>query len=40
MDRVPVRGDTGEYALASGEAAAYRLGILHDLYGPGTRREA
>src|SRR6516165_8393348 len=38
MDRVPVRGDTGEYALATGEAAAYRLGILHDLYGPGTRR--
>ena len=38
MNRVPVRGDTGEYALATGEAAAYRLGILHDLYGPGTRR--
>ena len=38
MDRVPVRGDAGEYALATGEAAAYRLGILHDLYGPGTRR--
>ena len=38
MHRVPVRGDTGEYALATGEAAAYRLEILHDLYGPGTRR--
>ena len=38
MYRVPVRGDTGEYVLATGEAAAYRLGILHDLYGPGTRR--
>jgi SAM-dependent methyltransferase len=26
------------YALATGEAAAYRLRILHELYGPGTRR--
>jgi SAM-dependent methyltransferase len=26
------------YALATGEAADYRLRILHDLYGPGTRR--
>ena len=38
MYPVPVRGDTGKYALATGEAAAYRLGILHELYGPGTRR--
>ena len=38
MYQVPVRGDTAEYALATGEAAAYRLGILHELYGPGTRR--
>ena len=38
MYAVPVRGDTGKYALATGEAADYRLGILHDLYGPGTRR--
>jgi SAM-dependent methyltransferase len=38
MDRVPVRGGAGRYALATGEAAAHRLGILHDLYGPGTRR--
>jgi SAM-dependent methyltransferase len=38
MYPVPVRGDTGKYALATGESAAYRLGILHDLYGPGTRR--
>jgi SAM-dependent methyltransferase len=29
---------TGRYALATGEAAAYRLRLLHDLYGPGTRR--
>ena len=28
----------GRYALATGEAAAHRLRILHDLYGPGTRR--
>src|SRR5262245_958267 len=27
-----------QYALATGEAAAYRLRILHGLYGPGTRR--
>jgi SAM-dependent methyltransferase len=38
MYPVPVRGDTGKYALATGESAANRLGILHDLYGPGTRR--
>jgi ubiquinone/menaquinone biosynthesis C-methylase UbiE len=30
--------DTGAYALATGEAAAYRLRLLHGLYGPGTRR--
>src|SRR6516162_8605135 len=28
----------GSYALATGQAAAYRLGLLHGLYGPGTRR--
>jgi SAM-dependent methyltransferase len=33
LDRVP-----GGYALATGRAAAYRLRLLHDLYGPGTRR--
>jgi hypothetical protein len=38
MYPIEVGGQTGEYALATGEAAAYRLGILHDLYGPGTRR--
>jgi SAM-dependent methyltransferase len=31
-------GTVGKYALATGEAADYRLRILHDLYGPGTRR--
>jgi SAM-dependent methyltransferase len=28
----------GEYVLATGEAAAHRLRILHSLYGPGARR--
>lgn len=31
-------GAAGPYVLATGEAAAYRLRILHGLYGPGTRR--
>ena len=38
MYPVLVRRGTEKYALATGEAAAYRLGILHELYGPGTRR--
>ena len=38
MHPVPLRGAAGKYALATGEAADYRLRILHDLYGPGTRR--
>ena len=38
MTAVHLRRHTGKYALATGEAAAYRLAILHDLYGPGTRR--
>jgi SAM-dependent methyltransferase len=38
MRPVPLHGGSGKYALATGEAAAYRLSILHDLYGPGTRR--
>src|SRR5262249_26235323 len=29
---------TGPYALATGEAAAYRLRLLHRVYGPGTLR--
>jgi SAM-dependent methyltransferase len=28
----------GSYVLATGEAAAYRLRLLHGLYGPGTRQ--
>jgi SAM-dependent methyltransferase len=31
-------GPTGPYVLATGEAAAYRLRLLHGLYGPGSRR--
>jgi SAM-dependent methyltransferase len=38
MRSVLLHGDAGKYALATGEAADYRLRILHDLYGPGTRR--
>ena len=38
MHPVPLRGATGKYALATGEAADYRLRILHALYGPGSRR--
>src|SRR5262245_39693048 len=38
MHTVPLPSSTGPYALATGEAADYRLRILHDLYGPGTRR--
>jgi SAM-dependent methyltransferase len=30
-------GPTGEYSLATGTAAAHRLDILHQVYGPGTR---
>jgi ubiquinone/menaquinone biosynthesis C-methylase UbiE len=29
---------TTNYALATGEAATHRLRVLHDVYGPGTRR--
>jgi SAM-dependent methyltransferase len=38
MHQVPLPSATGAYALATGEAAAYRLRLLHGLYGPGTRR--
>ena len=37
-DRVTFPGTTAAYALATGEAAAHRLRILHGLYGPGSRR--
>jgi SAM-dependent methyltransferase len=33
-----VSNNKGDYVLATGEAAAYRLRLLHGLYGPGARR--
>jgi SAM-dependent methyltransferase len=38
MRQVSRQHPPGPYALATGEAAAYRLRLLHGLYGPGTRR--
>src|SRR5262249_18258265 len=38
MIEVPTNRGDGSYVLAAGEAAAYRLRILHELYGPGTHR--
>jgi SAM-dependent methyltransferase len=38
MHRPLHNGTSGQYALATGEAAAYRLSLVHGLYGPGTRR--
>jgi SAM-dependent methyltransferase len=38
MHQVPLDGPPGPYALATGEPAAYRLRLLHGLYGRGTRR--
>jgi SAM-dependent methyltransferase len=38
MPQVSSNGATGRYVLATGEAADYRLRLLHGLYGPGTRR--
>jgi SAM-dependent methyltransferase len=38
MHQVPPDPTPGPYALATGEAAAYRLRLLHGLYGEGTRR--
>jgi SAM-dependent methyltransferase len=37
MTAAPAHRVTGEYSLATGEAAAHRLTILHHVYGPGTR---
>jgi SAM-dependent methyltransferase len=37
MIQVPVHDNNGRYVLATGEAAAYRLQLLHAAYGPGTR---
>jgi SAM-dependent methyltransferase len=38
MPRIEKTDSTGAYALATGEAAAYRLRILENVYGCGTRR--
>jgi hypothetical protein len=38
--RVAPPSAPGAYALATGEAAAYRLRMLHRIYGPGSRRRA
>jgi SAM-dependent methyltransferase len=38
MQQVSQYRCVGPYALATGEAAAYRLEILDSVYGPGTRR--
>jgi SAM-dependent methyltransferase len=38
MPQVDQADSTGVYVLATGEAAAHRLRILHGVYGPGTRR--
>jgi SAM-dependent methyltransferase len=38
VPQVLSNGAMGRYVLATGEAADYRLRLLHDLYGPGTRR--
>ena len=38
MHQPPVPSAPGSYVLATGQAAHYRLRILHGLYGPGTRQ--
>jgi SAM-dependent methyltransferase len=38
MNHVRLDRSTRPYVLATGEAAAYRLHLLHNLYGRGTRR--
>ena len=38
MHQIPLESTTVPYVLATGPAAAPRLRILHNLYGPGTRR--
>jgi SAM-dependent methyltransferase len=38
MNSKPQSGNKGDYVLATGEAAANRLRILHSVYGPGARR--
>jgi SAM-dependent methyltransferase len=38
MRQVVLRNAVSPYVLATGEAAAYRLRLLHSVYGPGTSR--
>jgi SAM-dependent methyltransferase len=38
MHPIHCHRNTGRYVLATGQAAAYRLRLLHGLYGEGTRR--
>src|SRR5262245_13197863 len=38
MRSAPPPSAPGAYALATGAAAGHRLRMLHELYGPGTRR--
>ena len=38
MRQVPYHSPEGQYVLATGHAADFRLRLLHGLYGPGTRR--
>lgn len=38
MERNSANNSRGAYTLATGDAAAHRLRILHSLYGPGTRQ--
>src|SRR5262249_23564921 len=38
MHQVPLPSAPGPYVLATGEPAAYRLRLLHNLYGRGTGR--
>jgi SAM-dependent methyltransferase len=38
MQRPSDHCPSGQYVLATGRAADYRLSLLHGLYGPGTRR--
>jgi SAM-dependent methyltransferase len=38
VGQVSVLDNIGRYVLATGEAAAHRLQLLHAAYGPGTRR--
>ena len=38
MSHTATKQDSGTYVLATGEAAAHRLRILHRVYGAGTRR--